>query len=57
MPSDRLADFGQDDDASFFSTEDKLDSKWLNAVKAWPQEFINLVNSKACRGKCSLWRG
>ncbi|KAG8927568.1 DNA mismatch repair protein [Tulasnella sp. 417] len=52
MPSDRLAEFGQDDDASVFSTKDQLDSNWLNAVKAWPQEFINLVNSKACRGEC-----
>ncbi|KIO30923.1 hypothetical protein M407DRAFT_20045 [Tulasnella calospora MUT 4182] len=48
MPSDHLADFGQDDE--FLSTKDQLSGGWLNAVKAWPPEFINLVNSKACRG-------
>ncbi|KAG8996625.1 DNA mismatch repair protein [Tulasnella sp. 427] len=52
LPDDRLADFELDDDASFSSSsaDDNCDSAWLNALKLWPQEFINLVNSKACRG-------
>ncbi|KAG8953668.1 DNA mismatch repair protein [Tulasnella sp. 424] len=39
-PSDRLADFEETSDASFSSDEDCIDRDWLNALKAWPQEFI-----------------